>query len=106
MAGNTRKISENKLKYSEYKKLSFTDKPVSYIIGSKKGTPFISLSTLFFSSEECEIRFNNDNKETDWEVFHKEVYYERYRKIFKVTVRRHGNMDGILEIWAEGKLAR
>lgn len=94
------------MRYSEYKKLPFTKKSISYEIGERKGILFVSLSTLLLTNEECEVRFNGDNKDEDWETIHKDVYYVRERKIIKITVRRLESKDGFLEIWSEGNIAR
>jgi hypothetical protein len=76
---------------------------VDYVVGSLQGVNFISVSTLFLATEECEVQFNDSGH---WIRIHAgPPYFEFYKQIYKITVRRV-TTNGTLEVWAEGYKTR
>jgi hypothetical protein len=92
--------------YSENVRIDFDenpDNPKHHEIGSSKenGTLFVSISTTLRTSADCQVMFNDDGY---WENLYTDMPMERYREIYKISVR--GSTSGTLEVWAEGQKKR
>lgn len=85
---------------SDYVNQAFTVSEVVYIIGTARTTPFMSEHTLLLADQDFQIKINDDAL---WIPIHKNVYFESFRKIVKITVKRV-TTNGNLEIWSEGNI--
>jgi len=90
------------LRYSDYKKVSFTASDGSYEIGTIGGTKFVSVSTLLLATQDCWVKFNDDSF---FQFVHKDDYMDFDRKLYKITYKQDA-LGGDLEIWAEGNQSR
>jgi len=89
------------MRYSDYKKISFTATSTTYLIGTESGKLFASESMVLKTTKTCLVKINNDIL---WIPYYSDVLYSLDRQIVRIQVKRDSE-DGDLEIWSEGKLA-
>jgi len=87
---------------SEYHHDTFSISEKNYIIGTARGEEFIAEEIVFYATEDCYVRFEDD---TNWMLIPKEVYFEWYRRTGTIAFRRV-SVNGTLHIWSEGHTAR
>ena len=85
----------------DYKEQAFTDTQVSYSVGTALGTEFVATQFMFYTTEDCYVRFDSDSSlqvliKSGWVM----VFEKKAKEIWIVRKTSSGTLD----IWTQGDL--
>lgn len=88
---------------SDYAKKNVKETEEGYQIGTNRNKLFYSDETLILSTVDCYIKLNDDDF---WQFIHANDYFTSHIRVFQIYFKRASEIDGEIEIWAEGNLAK